>query len=395
MPILQLQYQYLNQANQLVEACAQLQSASTLYINTEFHRESSYYPKLALIQILGNEQCYLVDPLAIQDLTPLWTLIHQQHVTKVFHAARQDIECIFNHSHKIPYPIFDTQVAASLLGYGAQVGFSSLTQQLLDIGLNKEESFSDWLMRPLSQSQKDYAACDVLYLEPLYQKLMQKLEQKKRLAWLYEEQDNLYHPDHFIADNKKAFQRVKGAQKLKGQRLAILRELALWREEEAQHANVPRRRVLSDEFLLNLSKRKQPTLDQIHSLRGISSYQLQQYGDALLEAVRKGKACPKDEWPKMGQYSVPAKGTVLRQELLATLIKLRAYQENIAVELLANKKELMKLAAWKRNQAQPDLPCLHGWRKKLVGNDMLKLLQGQTCLSIDLDTMLPAIRKNM
>jgi len=395
MRILQINYQYLNQAEQLLEACAHMKSANTLYIDTEFHRETSYYPKLALIQILGNDQCYLVDPLEIEDLSPLWKLIHQPHVTKVFHAARQDIECILHHSEKIPYPIFDTQVAASLLGYGSQIGFSPLSQRLLNVELNKEESFSDWLMRPLSQSQKDYAACDVLYLVPLYQHLIHKLEQKKRLAWLYEEQEHLYHPDHFIADGKKAFQRVKGAQKLKGQRLAILRELALWREEEARHANVPRRRVLSDEFLVNLSKRKNPSLEQIRRLRGISTYQIQQYSDSLLEAIRKGKSCPKDEWPTLSQHHIPAKGTALRQELLATLLKLRAYQENIAVELLANKKELMKLAAWKRNQAQPDLPCLHGWRKKLVGNDMLKLLQGQTCLSIDLDTTLPEIRKNL
>jgi len=395
MPKLQTQYEYLSSTDALLAACQHMESATVLYIDTEFHRESSYYPKLALIQILGNTKCYLIDPLKIQDLSPLWDLIHQAHITKVFHAARQDLECILNHSQIIPYPIFDTQVAASLLGYGGQVGFSSLTQKLLHVDLNKEESFSDWLMRPLSQSQKDYAACDVLYLEPLYQQLTLQLEHKNRLPWLHEEQELLYHPKHFNADSKDAFQRVKGAQKLKGQRLAILRELAQWREEEAQKANLPRRRVLSDEFLINLSKRKQPNIEQIQRLRGISSHQIKKYADVLLEAVRKGQACPKEEWPSLGQYNTPSKGTALRQELLATLLKLRAYQENIAVELLANKKELMKLAAWKCNQSQPNLPCLQGWRKKLVGNDMLKLLQGQTCLSIDLNTTLPEIRKNI
>ncbi|MDQ6962882.1 MAG: ribonuclease D [Mariprofundaceae bacterium] len=391
---LNIQYHYIDQEDQMLLACSQLKTASVLYIDTEFHRESSYYPKLALVQVLGLGQCYLFDPLQLEDLQPLWDLIHQPSVVKVFHAARQDLECIFHYSHKIPYPIFDTQVAASLLGYGSQIGFSPLGQCLLDITLNKEESYSDWLMRPLTESQKNYAACDVLYLEPMYQQLILQLEKEDRVAWLHEEQDHLYHPDIFQVDSKQAFQRVKGFQKLKGQRLAVLRELALWREGLARDKNMPRRRAFSDEGLIQLSRSKLPTLEQMLRFRGISAGHIKKHSEVLREVIAKGLACEKSDWPAVLHYHTPSRGTVLRQELLLTLLKLRAYQENIAVELLANKKDLMAIAAWKSGEEMPDLPCLQGWRKKLVGHDMLTLLEGKTCLEIDMETTLPNIRKN-
>jgi len=220
-------FTYIDNEQSLEEACAALAKAPMLCVDTEFHRESTYFAEFALIQVASREVCYLIDPLAIKDLAPLWKVILDPAILKVFHAARQDVEIIVNKTGQLPLPLFDTQVAAALLGYGLQVGFGNLVQKVVGKTLPKGESFTNWMKRPLTSDQLTYAADDVIYLIPVYQHLSEQLQATKRSDWLDEEQGVLCDPDTYANHADQVFWRVKGANRLKPRQLAVLRELAM------------------------------------------------------------------------------------------------------------------------------------------------------------------------
>ncbi len=386
-------YKFIDSNEQLLFVCDTLKHCKVLYVDTEFHREKTYYPQFALLQIGCNDGVYIIDPIAITDLTPLWHILLDPDILKVFHAGRQDLEIILAHAGALPLPIFDTQIAAALLGYGQQVGFGNLVQRITKKTLAKGESFSDWLRRPLTQQQLQYAADDVIYLMPIYHALKEELQARKRSAWLDEEQSTLTNPDTYHIDKQEVFWRVKGANKLKPRQLAALRELAAWREEQAQKRDMPRRRLLADEPLLELARRDKLNLETMKRMRGLNEGIIRRFGDTWLKLWQKGMDCPEAEQPQLPKRKSNSSGTDLRLELLDTLLRLKADAASISSTILANKSELAALASWgsKPHQEPPNLPCLQGWRAELVGHDLLRLLRGEICLRLNPNTGSPII----
>lgn len=386
-------YQFISSNQELVEACKTLAQERVLCVDTEFHRESSYYPQFALMQVGGKNCCFLIDPTTVKDLSPLWEVLHNEKILKVFHAGRQDIEIIINESGKIPLPLFDTQVAAALLGYGQQVGFGNLVQRIVKEVLPKQESFSDWFARPLTKQQLTYAADDVIYLRPIYQHLNEQLQARGRASWLDEEQATLCDMKTYDLDPDTAFWRVKGSNRLKPAMLAVLRELGAWREREAQKRDLPRKRVLADEPLLELAKRDKLTPQTMERMRGITPGMIKRFGHAIIEAWQKGRDCESENYPRLKPRAHHTAGTDMRQELLDTLVRLKAEELEIASNILASKSDLAELASWGKAMKgdEPELACLTGWRRKLIGDVMLELLAGKVALRINPETGLPVI----
>jgi len=369
-----------------------MRACKVLCVDTEFHREKTYYPEFALMQIYGDKQCWIIDPLKL-DLAQLWDVICDPAILKVFHAGRQDIEIIFAAAGRLPLPLFDTQVAAALLGMGQQIGFGNLVQKILKKTLAKQESFSDWLARPLTPKQLEYAADDVIFLMPIFQHLQERLEARNRLAWLDEEQETLTSEATYADNVDQAFWRVKGSNKLKGKHLAALRELAAWREKAAQQRNLPRRRMMGDEILVEIARKEKVTPEGMERIRGMTSGTVKRFGDELIASWKRGMECLPEEWPTLAPRALHHPGTDIRQELLDSLVEMKAVEEEIAANILASQSDLAALASWghRCKGEPPELAILHGWRYELVGRDLVKLLKGEICLHMDVKTGLPAI----
>jgi len=380
----------------MVEALA---SSPTLFVDTEFHRETTYWPQFALMQISargadGNVLCYLIDPLAIEDLGPLWRLLTHPNQVKVFHAARQDVEIIYHLSGQLPTPLFDTQVAAALLGYGQQIGFGALVQQLTGVTLAKQATFTDWMARPLSQGQQQYAADDVLHLMPVYAHLCEQLQARGRREWLDDEQQDLTNPASYDVATDTVFWRTKGCNRLRPKQLAVLRPLAAWREQAARERDLPRRRLLSDESMVELARQEKLDHQKISSIRGISNGLVKRFGDDLIAEWSKGIACPKIDWPQRSKTPTHSAGSGIRAELLDALLQLKADELDIAASILASKSDLAALASWggtRNAPEQPNVRVLNGWRRRLIGDELLDMLAGKLMLKIDPTTRLPVI----
>jgi len=390
-------FTYIDSASDLEEACHSLATAQALFVDTEFHRESTYFAEFALIQVASQDGCYLIDPLSIDDLSPLWGVILDPAILKVFHAARQDVEIIVNKTGQLPLPLFDTQVAAALLGYGQQVGFGNLVQRIVGKTLPKGESFTNWMKRPLTRDQQTYAADDVIYLMPVYQHLAERLQATGRADWLNEEQSVLCDANTYANHAEQMFRRVKGFNRLKPRQLAVLRELAAWRETEAQRRDIPRRRMLQDEPMLSLARKTELREDQLGQIRGLNSGISKRFGSDIIAAWQRGQNCASEEWPRTSPSPRHSEGTEMRLELLMTLVRLRADELEIASNILANRSDVAALASWANHGSKPDWsqppenPCLHGWRGKLIGEDLMLMLQGKLCLRLDSATRMPVV----
>lgn len=386
-------YLYINNQSQLETACKEIEQCKVLCVDTEFHRESTYYPEFALLQIYGNNRCWIIDPIELTDLTSIWKIMVDQTILKVFHAGRQDVEIIVKESGAMPLPLFDSQIAAALLGYGQQIGFGNLVQRITKKELAKQESFSDWKARPLRQKQLDYAADDVIWLMPVYQHLKERLEAEGRLSWLHEEQNSLCDLATYQLDESTVFWRVKGSNRLKGKQLATLRSLAAWREQQAQRHNIPRRRMIADEQIIEMSRRDKLTPESMSRIRGVNSGFVKRHSDAVIKAWHTGQTCPEEQWPKQPARRHNSRGTDLRLEMLDTLVRLKAEEGEIASSILANKSDLSALASWgyRCTGEPPEVACLHGWRLQLVGDDLLSLLRGKICLHLNPKTGMPVI----
>jgi len=386
-------YTYIDTPDKLTQTCEQLKHCSVLAVDTEFHRETTYYPEFALLQIYGNGQCWIIDPIKLNDLTELWNVLCDPNILKVFHAARQDMEIILKESGKLPLPLFDSQVAAALLGLGQQIGFGNLVQRIAKKELAKQESFSDWMSRPLRQKQLEYAADDVIWLMPIYQHLSERLEARGRLAWLDEEQAKLCDIATYQEGKDALLWRVKGANKLKSRALAVLRELAGWRETQAKQRNLPRRRLIADEPLLEIARRDEVNTDILKRIRGLPQGVVRRFGDDLIRVWKQGRSIPEEQCPKPHKRNHHTTGTDMRLELLDTLLRLKAEAGDISGAILSNKSELAELASWgkQRKLPEPDIACLKGWRRELVGEDLLHLLHGNTSLRIDPNSGNPVI----
>lgn len=366
---------YVDTPQTLAETCTALSGRAWLALDTEFVREKTYYPKLCLIQIAAAEdEVFCIDPLALDDLTPLWHLLYDPRITKVLHAAQQDLEIFTQLRGAPPTPVFDTQIAATLLGHGEQIGYANLVQALFEVELDKSQVRTDWSQRPLSAEQLAYAAADVSHLCRVYARQHAELSERGRLAWLAEDFAALVDPARYRIDPEQTWLRVKGAQRLKPRQLAVLRVLAAWREREAMARDRPRRWIADDNLLIDLA-RIQPRDDaQLDRLRGLSGEQRQRHGRTLLELIAAGRDLPAAEWPQPLRVEPLSLEQDALVDALAAIVKLCAAEHGVSPGSLAGRRELERLVLGE------DGDLLHGWRAALAGKRVQAFLAGEHAL---------------
>lgn len=289
--------QYIDTEESLIQFCQQIANSLWIAVDTEFIRERTYYPQLCLIQVANDDHIACIDPLAITNLEPLLDIIYHPEVTVVFHAARQDLELFYLLKETLPNNVFDTQLAATVLGYGDQIGYGDLVKQCLDVDLDKAHSRTDWTKRPLDSDQITYAADDVRYLRGVYTLLKQQLADKNRTHWLEDDFSILTNIETYKADPDNIWRKVKGFGRLKGVQLAILKQLAAWREKRAIKSNRPRRWILKDNVLLEIAKLAPESTDKFSMIRGLEANAINCYGDILLAEIKQANLMPKEHWP--------------------------------------------------------------------------------------------------
>ena len=356
----------------LAEFCAALSDAPALFVDTEFVGESRYYPEVGAIQVSNNGRKALIDPLAIHDFSPLKRLLTNPAIEKVFHAAIQDLGIFYRLFGEPVRPIFDTQIAAALLGYDEQISFARLVERTVGVQLRKSHGFTDWLRRPLSPKQIEYALEDVRYLEPAYTYLVTELATQGRLAWAREEFAVLEDPNRFIpADPRELYVHIRGAERLNVEELGRLRELVAWREETARSHNIPTNRICMDPVLMELARRPRETLEELREVRGLRPHQVERFGQGLLAALELpcGDSCPTIKRPP--HFPAKYEPTV---DFLTLCLRSLATENDIAPGLLANRADLSAIVL---SGARAKVPLMSGWRREAVGETLLATLQGK------------------
>jgi ribonuclease D len=363
----------------LAAFCQRQAAASYIAVDTEFMRDKTYFPQLCLVQIAGPEEAAAIDTLAPGiDLAPLYELLADAKVLKVFHAARQDIEVFVHLTGRVPAPIVDTQVAAMVCGFGDAVSYESLTAKLAGARIDKSSRFTDWARRPLTDRQLAYALSDVTHLRPTYEKLQRRIAKTGRESWVAEEMAVLTDPATYRQDPREAWRRLK-VRSDRPRFLAILREIAAWREEEAQRRDLPRGRVIKDEMLVEIAAHAPATLEELARSRGISRGQVEgRQGGAILAAVARGLATPEAEAPRPPPRIELPSGIAPIIDLLRVLLKTKCEAHEVAQKLVASASDLELIAAGDH----ADVPAMQGWRRELFGEDALALKQGRIALSV-------------
>lgn len=371
-------YLYITKTEALAELVSNLKKADYVTVDTEFLRDNTYWPKLCLVQVAGPDVAAIIDPVAPGiKLDPLFDLMADHSVLKVFHAARQDIEIFLQLSGRIPEPLFDTQVAAMVCGYGDAASYETLVAKIARAGLDKSSRFTDWARRPLSPRQLTYAIGDVTYLRTVYENLAEQLERTDRVDWLDEEMAILMDPGTYQMEPHQVWTRIKTRT---GNRrfLGILRELAAWREIEARTRDLPRSRILKDDALLELAAHPPGSIDEMKQARGVGKgFADGKLGQALLDAVARGKAVPDADLPMVDKTAEPARGIGPLVELLKVLLKLKCEEHNVANKLVANVADLELIAS----DDEAAVPALQGWRRQVFGEDALRLKSGGLALA--------------
>jgi ribonuclease D len=363
----------------LTETCSRLARHDFVAVDTEFMREQTFWPVLCLIQLAGPDAEVIVDPVAPGlDLKPFYALMADERIVKVFHAARQDIEIVYSEAGLIPKPVFDTQVAAMVCGFGESISYVNLVKKVTGRDLDKSSRFTDWSRRPLSERQLTYAIGDVTYLRDIYRHLKAELDATGRNHWLSEEMAELTDPRTYEAHPDEAWRRLK--MRVRNRKaLGVLIELAAWRERAAQAQNVPRGRILRDEALYDIATQAPTTPEQLSELRTLSEgFSRSQRAREILEAVRRGLARDFKTLPPLHQGQVLSAEAVATTELLRVLLKAAAARHRVAPRLIADTGDLERIAA----EAEPDVPALKGWRRKLFGEDALRLKRGELALAL-------------
>ncbi|MGD9741201.1 MAG: ribonuclease D [Dongiaceae bacterium] len=347
-------------------------------VDTEFMRDRTFWPILCLVQVAGPEEAAVIDAMAPGiDLAPLYGLMVDPTILKVFHAARQDIEIFFHQSGKIPTPIVDTQVAAMVCGFGDAVSYETLAGKLSGARIDKSSRFTDWAHRPLTERQLQYALSDVTHLRPAYEKLRRRIEKSGRADWVKEEMAVLTDPATYRIAPREAWRRLK-LRSDKPRFLAILREIAAWREEEAQRRDLPRGRILKDESLIEIAAHAPATVEDLARSRGLGrGFAEGRQGETLLAAIRRGAELPDSECPRVPprRDTPPGLGPIV--DLMRVLLKMRCEAHEVATKLVASAEDLEQIAA----NDKAEVPALAGWRRELFGADALALKNGRLALT--------------
>jgi ribonuclease D len=363
---------------ELSAACGRLASHPFVTVDTEFLRETTYYPKLCLIQLASPEEAVLIDPLSPDlDLAPFFGLMVDEKVVKVFHAARQDLEIVWLLGRVLPVPLFDTQVAAMVCGYGDSVGYEQLANDLAKARIDKSSRFTDWSRRPLSEAQLSYAESDVTHLRAIYLALKADLDASGREGWVAEEMAVLASPSTYEVKPENAWQRLKGRIR-KSRELPVLMEVCAWREREAQGRDVPRQRVLKDDALMDIVQRCPRSSEALAELRSVpNGFERSRNGAEVLAAIERAAAIDPHSLPRLErERGRPANGAVL--DLLKVLLKAVAEAERVAPKIIASSDDLEAIAS----DDLAEVPALQGWRRGVFGDKALALKEGSLSLCI-------------
>ncbi|MEQ8666200.1 MAG: ribonuclease D [Rhodospirillales bacterium] len=362
-------------------------TAPYITIDTEFMRENTYWPILCLIQVaIGGREMddpktsAVIDPLGDTiDLAPLFELLADENVLKVFHAARQDLEIFFRLQGRLPAPVFDTQVAAMVLGFGDSIGFENLIAKTTGASVDKGARFTDWSLRPLAQRQIEYALADVVLLAPAYDKLAEQLETSGRAAWIAEEMKVLLAEETYAPNPNEAWRRIK-SKGGKPRSLAVLRELAAWRELEAQRRDVPKNRVLRDESLVEISHHRPKNVKDLARTRGLGQKAAEgRMGESILAAVRRGEDVPDADTPNLPDRADLPRGIGPTTDLLKLLLKMRCSEVDVAQKLVASSDDVERIAAFGEDA---DVPALKSWRREIFGEDALRVRNGEIGIGV-------------
>lgn len=368
----------ITKTKDLAAACQRLAENDYVTVDTEFLRETTFWPKLCVIQMAGPDIAFIVDALAESlDLKPFFELMHDSNVTKVFHAARQDIEIIYHLGKLIPAPLFDTQVAAMVCGFGDSISYDQLIYKVTGARIDKSSRFTDWARRPLTNKQLDYALADVTHLRDAYQFLKANLAEQNRSHWVRDEMEVLSSVGTYRTDPDLAWKRLK-LRVRKPIELAVMMELAAWREREAQSRNVPRNRVIKDDAIYELAAQQPKDAEALGRLRTIPrGFERSRSADDILKAVKRALDLPKDTLPKLPKGRQAPDGSAAAVDLLKVLLKLISEANGVAAKVIATVDDLEKIAA----DDQADVPALKGWRRELFGETALKLKRGEVALA--------------
>lgn len=364
---------------ELAAFCAPLAHTDFVTVDTEFMRERTYWPKLCLVQLGGPDGAVAIDPLAPDiKLDPLFELLANPKVLKVFHAARQDVEIFYNLTGQVPHPMFDTQVAAMVCGFGEAASYETLADKLANAKIDKSSRFTDWTNRPLTEKQITYALGDVIYLRKVYEKLRDQLQKSNRISWVQEEMKILTSISTYKIDPQEVWRRFKWRAD-KPRLRAILRELAAWRELEAQRLNVPRNRVVRDEALMEIAHHPPGNTHDLSRIRGLNTgFAESRQGKEILDAVAKALALPSDQCPTGEGRRILPSGLGPVMDLLKVLLKQTSEEHGVATKLIATTDELEEIAA----DDDADVPAMQGWRRELFGHLALELKRGELALSV-------------
>jgi ribonuclease D len=369
----------ISTTEELAAVCSRMARHPFVTVDTEFLRETTYYPLLCVAQMASPDEAVVIDALATGiDLAPFFTLMENEGVTKVFHAARQDIEIVWNMAQTIPHPIVDTQVAAMVLGYGDSISYDQLVQRITGDTLDKSHRFTDWTRRPLSDAQVTYALSDVTHLRDVYVALAADLEKRGRSSWVEAEMDVLTSPETYRADPERAWERLKSRVR-KPKELAVLIEVAAWREREAQTRDVPRGRVIKDEVIGDIAVQAPTTIERLGHLRSLpKGFERSRWGDQIIEAVKRGLERDQKTLPRLDRFR-PAPNGAATVELLKVLLRMTAERHGVAAKVIATVDDLDRIAA----DDEADIPALKGWRRELFGEKALALKHGRLALAVD------------
>jgi ribonuclease D len=364
----------------LADACESFAQHDFVTVDTEFLRETTFWPILCLIQIAGPEDECIVDPMAEGiDLAPFFELMADTSVVKVFHAARQDVEIFFNLDGRVPTPMFDSQVAAMVCGYGDSIAYNQLVDRITGASIDKSSRFTDWARRPLTEKQLNYALADVTHLRDIYLHLKAQLEKQKRTSWVDEEMKVLTSAETYDLPVEKAWTRLKMRVR-KPLDLAVMQSVAQWREQSARDRNVPRGRVIKDDAIYEIAQQHPKDKNALGRLRALpKGFENSRHCEGLLEAVAAAHEIPVDELPVVPRPTRSPEGTGAATELLKVLLKVIAEQQGVASKVIATVDDLEKIAA----DDNADVPALQGWRLEMFGKQALELKRGDIALGFE------------
>ena len=368
---------YIDNTPDLESLCQRLSDYQWIALDTEFMREKTYYPKLCLLQIGTPDFAACIDPLALENLDPVLDLVYRKDIVTVMHAGGQDLEIFYHLRKSLPPQLFDTQIAAPLLGYPEQAGYARLVEDIAGVRLDKAHTRADWSHRPLTPAQIKYAADDVIYLCEIYVNLRDNLQQRNRLQWLEHDFAQLSDPSRYQQDPDLAWKRVKSARKLRGAQLSILKSLAAWREQSARTSNIPRGWLLKDDVLTDLSRQRPDTLQALGRIRGINEKMLNRHGKLLLKLISDASSKQPPSLPDDVRKQKPDVAQEAVIDLLNAVVHLRAHEQQLSPVQLASRRDLQSLV-----MGEEVVALRQGWRKNLIGDELMSVLDGQVYLSV-------------